>query len=68
MPSIHDAEMAFGVYIIAFCRCILGSVDAMKVKSCMTLFWRATGDELFRQVLDKYYGGAACEQTLRLIG
>jgi uncharacterized protein (DUF1810 family) len=37
---------------------ILGSVDAMKVRSSMTLFRHADPDEpLFAQVLERYYGG-----------
>ena len=43
---------------------ILGSVDAMKVRSCMTLFHRAAPDEpVFRQVLDRFYGGVADSAT-----
>jgi uncharacterized protein (DUF1810 family) len=39
---------------------IFGPLDAMKVRSCMTLFHRAAPDEsLFRRVLDRYYGGVA---------
>jgi uncharacterized protein (DUF1810 family) len=37
---------------------IFGELDAMKVRSCMTLFVRAAPDEpLFQQVLDRYYDG-----------
>jgi uncharacterized protein (DUF1810 family) len=43
---------------------ILGSVDAMKLRSCMTLFHRAAPDEpIFAQVLERYYGGIADEAT-----
>jgi uncharacterized protein (DUF1810 family) len=43
---------------------ILGSVDARKLRSCMTLFHRAAPDEpVFGQVLDRYYGGMADEAT-----
>ena len=39
---------------------IFGPVDAMKVRSSMTLFHRAAPDEpRFALVLDRYYGGAA---------
>jgi uncharacterized protein (DUF1810 family) len=44
---------------------MLGSVDAMKLRSSMTLFMTATPDEpVFREVLDKYFGGAADQLTL----
>ncbi len=43
---------------------IFGSLDAMKVRSCMTLFHRAAPDEpLFVQVLDRFYGGVADPAT-----
>jgi uncharacterized protein (DUF1810 family) len=43
---------------------IFGSTDAMKLRSCMTVFHRAAPDEpLFAQVLDRYYGGEADEAT-----
>ena len=39
---------------------IFGPIDALKLRSCMTLFHRAAPDEsVFAQVLDRYYGGAA---------
>ncbi len=45
-------------------RQIFGEVDAMKLRSSMTLFWNVTGEELFRKVLDKYYEGKMCDRTL----
>jgi len=37
---------------------VLGSTDAMKLRSSMTLFAAAAPDEpVFRQVLDQYFGG-----------
>ena len=49
---------------------IFGSVDAMKLRSSMTLFARAAPDNpLFRAVLDRYFGGVADEATdARLAG
>jgi uncharacterized protein (DUF1810 family) len=48
---------------------ILGSVDAMKVGSSMTLFSRAAPDEpLFAAVLDRYYGGRPDAATDRRLG
>ena len=44
---------------------ILGSVDAMKLRSSMTLFMSAAPDEpVFQEVLDKYFGGVADQLTL----
>jgi uncharacterized protein (DUF1810 family) len=43
---------------------ILGPIDAMKLRSSMTLFDRAAPDEpLFREVLDRYFGGVADDAT-----
>jgi uncharacterized protein (DUF1810 family) len=43
---------------------IFGSTDAMKLRSCMTLFHRAAPDEpVFAQVLDRHYGGIADDAT-----
>jgi uncharacterized protein (DUF1810 family) len=37
---------------------IFGGIDAMKLKSSMTLFSRATQDEpVFRDVLDRFFDG-----------
>lgn len=45
---------------------ILGGIDAMKVRSSMTLFHRAAPDEqLFRDALARFYGGEADEETER---
>jgi uncharacterized protein (DUF1810 family) len=43
---------------------IFGSLDAQKVRSCMTLFHRAAPDEaVFRRVLDGFYGGVTDPAT-----
>jgi uncharacterized protein (DUF1810 family) len=48
---------------------ILGSIDAMKVRSSMTLFRRAAPDEpVFGQVLDRFYDGRADPATEAMLG
>jgi uncharacterized protein (DUF1810 family) len=43
---------------------VLGSIDAVKVRSSMTLFLRAAPEEpLFREVLDRFYGGRTDDAT-----
>jgi uncharacterized protein (DUF1810 family) len=43
---------------------VMGSIDAQKLRSSMTLFARAAPDEpVFRQVLDHYFAGAEDEAT-----
>ena len=48
---------------------ILGGVDQMKVRSCMTLFRYAAPEEsLFRLVLEKYYAGEEDPLTVAALG
>lgn len=42
---------------------IMGYPDDLKLKSCMTLFWLVTGEQLFKDVLDKFYAGKMDEFT-----
>ena len=45
---------------------ILGPVDALKVRSMATLFSHVPGaPAVFKDVLEGFYGGFACEETLR---
>jgi uncharacterized protein (DUF1810 family) len=47
---------------------VFGGIDAMKLRSSMTLFARADpGNEVFQQVLDAYFAGVADEATDRLL-
>lgn len=45
---------------------IFGLVDAMKLKSCMTLFDYVSSFDIFKDVLDKFYGGKIDEKTIFL--
>jgi uncharacterized protein (DUF1810 family) len=47
---------------------IFGGIDAIKLRSSMTLFARADpGNRAFPEVLDKYFGGAFDDMTDRLL-
>jgi uncharacterized protein (DUF1810 family) len=46
---------------------ILGGTDALKLRSCATLFRAAGGDAAFGRILDAFYHGAACPVTCDLI-
>lgn len=46
---------------------IFGGLDAMKVRSSMTLFDAISPDDIFAQVLDTFYDGKRCEFTLSAI-
>lgn len=47
---------------------IFGHLDAMKVRSCMTLFNEVSEDDLFRKVIDRYYSGCSDEKRLSILG
>ena len=48
---------------------IMGSPDDVKLKSSMTLFAAVPdANPVFRAVLEKFFGGAQDEKTLRIIG
>lgn len=48
---------------------VFGPVDAMKLRSSMTLFARAAPEEpVFAGVLDRHFGGRADDATDRLLG
>ena len=48
---------------------ILGDVDAMKFRSCLTLFNAAAPEEpLFAAALDTFFGGVPDQRTLQLLG
>lgn len=46
---------------------LMGYPDNLKLCSCMTLFYYATKDELFADVLQKFYSGKQDELTLTQI-
>jgi uncharacterized protein (DUF1810 family) len=47
---------------------ILGGIDAVKLRSSMTLFERAGPDRaVFAEVLDAFYGGERCARTLAML-
>lgn len=47
---------------------ILGFPDVLKVQSCMTLFDMVSPNDIFNDVLDRYYEGKRCEKTMSRLG
>lgn len=45
---------------------IFGTIDTMKLKSCMTLFDYVSDENIFMDVLDKFYNGEVDEKTIWL--
>ena len=46
---------------------IMGDIDALKLKSSMTLFDAVQPGSIFGEVLDEFYGGERCRRTLEKI-
>ena len=43
---------------------VFGSIDSRKLKSCMTLFYHVSKDEVFNRVLMKFYDGREDQRTI----
>jgi uncharacterized protein (DUF1810 family) len=66
---LRECARALLAHATGTAREILGDVDAIKLRSSMTLFARAAAEEpLFEQVLDRYFAGRHDEATERLLG
>jgi len=46
---------------------VFGSPDDLKFRSCLTLFLEATGEKLFADGLDRFYGGVGDPATLAIV-
>jgi len=67
-PRLHECAGVVAATEGRTAEQIFGPVDAMKIRSCMTLFHRAApGEAVFRQVLDRFFDGAADPATDRLL-
>jgi uncharacterized protein (DUF1810 family) len=68
-PRLRDCARALADLDTADPVAVLGPVDALKLRSSMTLFARAEpGEPVFRQVLEQYYDGAEDPATVSLLG
>jgi uncharacterized protein (DUF1810 family) len=63
-PRLRECAQALAALDGTDAAAVLGPVDALKLRSSMTLFARADPDEpVFRAVLDQYYDGEPDEAT-----
>lgn len=46
---------------------VFGELDAIKVRSCMTLFREIAEDDLFQDIINRYFSGRGDELTLNLL-
>jgi uncharacterized protein (DUF1810 family) len=68
-PRLIDCARALVELEGRSARDIFGDIDAMKLRSSMTLFRRADpGNPVFGQVLEAYFGGEPDTATERLLG
>jgi len=68
-PRLEDCARALLQRTGGSARDIFGGIDAMKLRSSMTLFHRADPDNaLYGEVLDRYFGGEPDSATDRLLG
>ena len=67
-PRLEECARALLQRAGASARDIFGGIDAMKLRSSMTLFHRADPDNpLYSEVLDRYFGGEPDSATDRLL-
>jgi len=68
-PRLRECAGALLAHRGAAAEAMLGPVDAMKLRSSMTLFEAVADDPApFAAVLDDFYGGERGRATLRLLG
>ena len=63
--TISDALLEHEGKDIAY---IMGDIDALKLRSCMTLFSCVSDERVFADVLDAFYSGKRDNLTLKLLG
>lgn len=67
-PRLRECTMAVLAHAGAqTAEAIFGGIDAVKLRSSMTLFEAAGGDQACADVLDTFFSGARDAETLRLI-
>jgi uncharacterized protein (DUF1810 family) len=66
-PRLRQCTEAVNAHLGRSAEAIFGPVDALKLRSSMTLFDLAGGGPPFRQCLDTYFGGAPDRRTVELL-
>ena len=46
---------------------IFGDLEAIKVRACMTLFDVISPEDIFAEVLNKFYANKRCDLTIRML-
>ena len=66
-PRLHECTGVVNAHRGLSAEAIFGPVDAMKLRSSMTLFDLAGGGPPFRQCLDTYFDGLPDPRTIELL-
>ena len=66
-PRLIEATRALLAHRDHAPEAILGPIDAMKLRSCLTLFEAAQGDPVFAEALEAFYAGERDPMTLALL-
>ncbi len=67
-PRLRECVAAMNMHHSLTAEQVLGTVDAMKFRSCLTLFAQAAGpDSVFHAALDRFFEGAPDARTLALL-
>lgn len=67
-PRLRECVALMNTHRTRSAEQILGHVDAMKFRSSLTLFAKASGDEaVFIEALERFYGGRPDPRTLELL-
>ncbi|MDH0864717.1 DUF1810 domain-containing protein [Mitsuaria sp. GD03876] len=67
-PRLRECVALMNTHRTKSAEQILGSVDALKFRSSLTLFARASGNEaVFIEALDRFYDGQPDPRTLELL-
>jgi uncharacterized protein (DUF1810 family) len=68
-PRLVEASRAVAAHAGRSAEEMLGGIDAIKLRSSMTLFELAAGEDepVFREVLDRFFGGEADAATLERV-
>jgi len=67
-PRLRECAAALTAHSGSSAEEVLGGIDAMKLRSSMTLFsLAAPGEAVFADVLDEYFGGERDDATVRLV-
>jgi uncharacterized protein (DUF1810 family) len=67
-PRLRDCARVLSELSGATARDVLGDIDALKLRSSMTVFERAAPEEpLFGRVIDQYFDGARDDATMQIL-